>query len=116
VGTTEVVHRGTLDDVHPSDEEIDYLIGRFNHYFRDPIARSGIASSFAGVRALVGRATSPSAIARDYRVVRSGSMINIFGGKLTTFMSLARKVAMRVDNFFGVPRKAKEPVFEVTSA
>jgi hypothetical protein len=32
---------------------------------------------------------------------------------MTTFMSLARNVAMRVDNYFGSPRSAMEPVFAI---
>lgn len=113
VGTTEVVQREPLDHVHPSDEEIDYLVARFNRYFSRKIGRQDIAAAFAGVRPLVGRASNPSAIARDYRIVRSGNLINVFGGKLTTFMSLARRVAMRVDNYFGRPRPAREPRFAV---
>ena len=49
----------------PSDEEIEYLIARYNRYFRAPISRRDVASTFAGVRPLVGRATNPSAIGRD---------------------------------------------------
>ena len=113
VGTTEVFQRESLDDVHPSDEEIDYLIARFNHYIRDPISRDDVASTFAGVRALVGRASNPSAIGREYRIQRQGNLINVFGGKMTTFMSLARKVGMRVDNCFGKPRTALAPEFAV---
>ncbi len=113
VGTTEVVQRDSLDDVHPSDEEIEYLIARFNHYFRDSITRDDIASMFAGVRPLVGRATNPGAISRDARINRVGSLVNVFGGKLTTFMALARKTALRVDNYFGKPRAAREPVFRI---
>jgi glycerol-3-phosphate dehydrogenase len=113
VGTTEVVQREPLDGVHASEEEIDYLIARFNRYLREPISRDGVASTFAGVRPLVGRATNPSAIGRDFRVVRSGNLINVFGGKMTTFMALARKVALRADNYFGEAREAKEPIFEV---
>ncbi len=111
VGTTEVVHRESLEDVRPSGDEVEYLIARFNHYFREPISRQDVASTFAGVRPLVGRSTNPSAISRDARVNRSKNLINVFGGKLTTFMSLAQKVAMRVDNYFGQPRTAREPVF-----
>jgi glycerol-3-phosphate dehydrogenase len=99
--------------VRPSDDEVEYLIERFNHYFRDGITRADIATVFAGVRPLVGRATSPSAISRDARVNRDGSLVNVFGGKLTTFMSLARNVAFRVDNYFGKPRTAREPVFRI---
>lgn len=115
VGTTEVVQRGPLDAVHASEEEVEYLISRFNRYFREPISREDVASTFAGVRPLVGRATNPSAIGRDSRVVRNGNVINVFGGKLTTFMALARKVALRVDNHFGATREAREPVFAISS-
>jgi glycerol-3-phosphate dehydrogenase len=113
VGTTEVVQKGALDDVHASQEEIDYLIARFNRYIRDAITPADVASTFAGVRPLVGRASNPSAIGREYRIQRAGNLINIFGGKMTTFMSLSRKVAMRVDNYFGQPREAKEPHFAI---
>ncbi|HEX2831640.1 MAG TPA: glycerol-3-phosphate dehydrogenase/oxidase [Thermoanaerobaculia bacterium] len=113
VGTTEVLQKESLDSVHPDEAEIDYLIHRFNRYFREPIGREDVQSAFAGVRPLVGRATNPSAIGRDSRVVRDGNLINVFGGKMTTFLSLARKVAMRADNYFGRSRDAKEPLFDV---
>lgn len=111
VGTTEVMHRGSLEDVHATDEEIDYLISRFNRYLREPIVRDDVASTFAGVRPLVGRAVNPSAIARDYRLERRGNLLNVFGGKMTTFRSMAEKVAMRVDNYFGAVRTARPPAF-----
>ena len=113
VGTTEVVQDEPLDRVHASDEEIDYLLGRFNRYFREGLTRDGIESTFAGVRPLVGRAANPSAIGREYRIIRRGNLINVFGGKMTTFMSLARKVSLRVDNYFGHVRDAREAHFAV---
>jgi glycerol-3-phosphate dehydrogenase len=113
VGTTEVVQKGALDDVHASQDEIDYLITRFNRYIREPITSADVASTFAGVRPLVGRKSNPSAIGREYRIQRYGNLINIFGGKMTTFMSLSRKVGMRVDNYFGQPRDARESRFAI---
>ena len=113
VGTTEVVQKEPLDGVHASEDEIEYLMARFNRYMRDPISRADIAGTFAGVRPLVGRATNPSAIGRDFRVVRQGNLINVFGGKMTTFMALARKVGLRADNYFGQARVAREPIFAV---
>ena len=111
VGTTEVLQKGPLDGVRPDPAEIAYLIERYNRYFRAPISERDVASSFAGVRPLVGRATNPGAIGRDARVVRTGTLVNVFGGKMTTFMALARKVALRVDNALGRTRAAREPVF-----
>jgi glycerol-3-phosphate dehydrogenase len=116
VGTTEVLQAEPMNGVAASEEEIDYLIARFNRYFDTPIGRADVASTFAGVRPLVGRAANPSAIGREYRIERRDNLINIFGGKMTTFLSLARKVAMRVDNYCGKPRAAKEPRFEVLNA
>jgi len=112
VGTTEVMHHGSLDHVSATDAEVQYLIERFNRYVREPIGRDDIASTFAGVRPLVGRSTNPSALARDYRLERRGNLLNVFGGKMTTFRSLAEKVAMRVDNYFGAVRTAREPRFD----
>lgn len=113
VGTTEVMQKQSLDDVYASDEEIEYLIERFNRYIVQRITRDDVASTFAGVRPLVGRSSNPSAIGREYRVERKGNLINVFGGKMTTFMSLARNVGMRVDNYFGTPREARPPVFAI---
>ena len=113
VGTTEVVQRGSLDDVHASDKEIQYLITRFNRYIREPIDKDDIESTFAGVRPLVGQRSNPSTIGREYRIQRRENLINIFGGKMTTFMSLSRKVGMRVDNYFGKPRPTREAVFAI---
>ncbi|HEV7571113.1 MAG TPA: glycerol-3-phosphate dehydrogenase/oxidase [Thermoanaerobaculia bacterium] len=112
VGTTEIMHSGSLEHVSATDAEIDYLIARFNRYVRDPIGREDIASTFAGVRPLVGHSTNPSALARDYRLERRGNLLNVFGGKMTTFRSLAKKAAMRVDNHFGQARTAREPQFK----
>jgi glycerol-3-phosphate dehydrogenase len=111
VGTTEVLQNDMSGRVEPSSEEIRYLIARFNHFFREPIGPDDVASTFAGVRPLVGRSANPSAISREYRVERHGGLINIWGGKMTTFMSLARKVSLRVDNYAGGTRVARPAVF-----
>jgi glycerol-3-phosphate dehydrogenase len=116
VGTTEVMHNGSLENVSATDAEIEYLIARFNRYVRDPIGRDDIASTFAGVRPLVGRSTNPSALARDYRLERRGNLLNVFGGKMTTFRSLAKKAGMRVDNYFGHARTARPATFVAISA
>lgn len=113
VGTTEVVQDAPRDNVDASPEEIEYLIARFNRYMREPIGNADVASTFAGLRPLVGRSSNPSAIGREARIERKGSLINVFGGKMTTFMALSRNVGMRVDNYFHQPREAKEPVFEI---
>src|ERR1051325_3149053 len=78
VGTTEVMQTEPPDLVHPTDEEMGYRTPRYTRYFREPIAQTDIASAFAGVRPLVGRASNPSAIDRDFRVLREGNLIHLF--------------------------------------
>ena len=109
VGTTEVMHSGSLENVQATDEEIDYLIARFNRYVREPIGRDDIASTFAGVRPLVGRSTNPSAHRprlpagaprqSAQRLRRQDDHVPVAGGK----------AAMRVDNYFGHVRTARAP-------
>jgi glycerol-3-phosphate dehydrogenase len=111
VGTTEVVQREPVGRIEASSEEIDYLIERFNDYFDPGIARSEVQRTYAGVRPLIGRSRDPGAITREYRIEVEGTLINIYGGKLTTFMALARKVAGKVDAVFGEERVAREAEF-----
>lgn len=101
VGTTEVVHEGTPDEVEASAEEVEYLLAAFNRFFRLPASGAEIVETFSGVRPLLASRKDPTAITREYRIEVIEGGINVFGGKLTTFMSLARKVARRVDRLTG---------------
>jgi glycerol-3-phosphate dehydrogenase len=111
VGTTEVVQTEPLGKIEASAAEIDYLITRFNDAFEHGMTRDDVASTFAGVRPLIGRSRDPGAITREYRIEVEGTLINVYGGKMTTFMALSRKVAKRVDAVFGEERDAKEAEF-----
>lgn len=111
VGTTEVPHHGSLDRVSISQEEIDYLLEGFNRYFAQPATESEIESTFSGVRPLIESRANPSRISREARVELRPRMVNVFGGKLTTFLSLARKTARAVDRVAGVRTTANPPIF-----
>lgn len=114
VGTTEVVHRGPLDRVEASAEEVDYLLAAANAALASRLTRREISSTFAGVRPLVERRRRrrTSRMSREYRIERAAPhLINVFGGKMTTFLALARKVADAMDIEFGERREAKEILF-----
>jgi glycerol-3-phosphate dehydrogenase len=116
VGTTEVHHTSSLDHIEPSGAEIDYLMERFNHYFETPIGSPDVERTFAGVRPLIGQAGDPDFITREYRIETRGTMINVFGGKMTTFLALARRVGDAVDDAFGETHPAEPPVFALESS
>lgn len=112
VGTTEVPHESSLEIVTPAPREISYLLRNFNSYFDPAITERDIDYSFAGVRPLVGSGHDLGRISRDSAIETGDRLVKVFGGKLTSFMALGRKVANRVDEAFAHPRTAGEAVFE----
>jgi glycerol-3-phosphate dehydrogenase len=111
VGTTEAVHESMREPVTATPEEVSYLLERFNHYFAEPASEREVTETFAGVRPLIESRANPSKISREYKIEISGSMINVFGGKMTTFMALSRRVGRAVDRLAGARRAARPPIF-----
>lgn len=97
IGTTESDHRGPLDRVEPTKEEIDYLCTGANEYFRRKISAADVVWSFAGVRALIDNGDGrPEAASRGYRIdvdAPSGMapLLSVYGGKITTYRRLAEE-------------------------
>lgn len=111
IGTTEVEQPDMSGGAPASDEEVDYLIRQYNAAFEQPIARHDVVEKFAGVRPLVRGGADVSSLSRGSKVEVSGRVVNVFGGKLTTFMALGREVGDAVDAIFNEKREASPPVF-----
>jgi glycerol-3-phosphate dehydrogenase len=101
IGTTEQVHSGDPADVQPSNEEIDYLLQVFNHYFPNyysgkPATRSTITGSFAGLRVLPKDRRNPFKRTRETLFIYDRGdrpqLVAIYGGKLTSYRATADKV------------------------
>lgn len=107
IGTTDIDFDGDLGDIGISEAETDYLLAAVNEYFRAPVTRSDIVWTYAGVRPLFDDGASAATEAtRDYilRVegARDGApLINVFGGKLTTYRRLSQKVVDLVADAIG---------------
>jgi glycerol-3-phosphate dehydrogenase len=90
VGTTEV--RQALEDkIECSLEEQSYLLNAWGQYF--PSVQANILETFAGLRPLLRGSQDPSKITREYAIHRNGNLVTVMGGKWTTAMALANKVA-----------------------
>ena len=105
IGTTDTPHEGPADEVAPDEAEIDYLIRAVNRYFKEKLARGDVLESFAGVRPLFDDGKgNPSAVTRDYVFdldERGGApLLNVFGGKITTYRELAERGMHRLAKFF----------------
>lgn len=98
VGTTDVDHDGKPQDAAISKDESQYLCDTLNGYFRKSVTPDQIVWSYSGVRPLYNdNASLAQEATRDYVIKTAGGdgtplLINIFGGKLTTYRRLAEDV------------------------
>ena len=100
IGTTDQDHPAPDTKPECSTAEIDYLIGFVNGYFAKDISRDDVVWTYSGVRPLHedGEA-SATAASRDYtlRLDRQGpTLLNVFGGKITTYRKLAEAALERL--------------------
>lgn len=105
IGTTDIPYEGRLDDVVADESEIEYLISAVNRYFSKQLNRMDVLESFSGVRPLFDDGNgNPSAVTRDYVFdlvnAQGAAILNIFGGKITTFRKLAEHALQRLSPLF----------------
>ncbi len=95
IGTTDKEHEGKPDNIAIDDQEIHYLLEVYNQHFKYQLTQSDIVAYYSGVRPLCDdESDDPSAITRDYtltleKVENQAYLLNVFGGKLTTYRKLA---------------------------
>ncbi|PXY00277.1 glycerol-3-phosphate dehydrogenase [Halomonas sp. LBP4] len=106
VGTTDILYEGDPDRVAIDQQEIDYLLGVVNRYFKTPYTEDDILTSFSGIRPLFDDSQdNPSAVTRDYvfDVADAGGkapLLSVFGGKITTYRKLAEHGLERLAPYF----------------
>ena len=118
IGTTDQDHRADPSAVHCTEEERDYLCAFASRYFRKPVTARDVVWSFAGVRPLYDDgARSATAATRDYVLSLHDDggvpLLNIFGGKITTYRRLAEAALARLAPFLpaaGRPWTATAPL------
>jgi len=105
IGTTDIAYEGRAEDVKADEAEVQYLIDAVNRYFKEELTHDDVLTTFSGVRPLFDDGQgNPSAVTRDYvfDVDETGGapLLNIFGGKITTFRELAERGLHQVARFF----------------
>jgi glycerol-3-phosphate dehydrogenase len=107
IGTTDQDYKGDPADVAISDAEIDYLCAGASEYFREPVTRADMVWSYSGVRPLYDDGASKAQEAtRDYVLKAEGApgepqLINVFGGKITTYRRLAESMLEKIEDVLG---------------
>ncbi|PLL14585.1 glycerol-3-phosphate dehydrogenase [Tabrizicola sp. TH137] len=118
IGTTDISYEGRAEDVAADESEIDYLLKAVNRYFKEKLRRSDVLHSFSGVRPLFDDGKgNPSAVTRDYVFdldeTGGAPLMNVFGGKITTYRELAERGMHRLRSVFpqmGGDWTAQEPL------
>ena len=105
IGTTDVDFDEDIDNIAISNKEIEYLCKSANDYFKTPITKDDVISHWSGVRPLydTGKKSAQKA-SRDYVIKMDKdytNLINIFGGKLTTFRKLSEDTMNIVETIIG---------------
>lgn len=104
IGTTDADHDDPSKRPECTPEEQQYLVDFANQYFRKDISRDDIVWTYSGVRPLYDDgASSASAATRDYVLSvddKGAPILNVFGGKITTYRRLAEDVMDLVAGYF----------------
>lgn len=107
IGTTDRDFRDDPATVAITEAETDYLLSAAGEYFNMPLRREDLVWAYSGVRPLyddgAGKAEQAT---RDYvlRVDQVGAepaMINVFGGKITTYRRLAESAIALIEKQLG---------------
>lgn len=100
VGTTDIEHNEDLSrESAISHQELAYLLDCVNHQFPSAgVKKEDIVSTFAGVRPVVanGGLVSPSKEKREHSICYHPGLVNVSGGKLTTFRVIAQEIFQKL--------------------
>ncbi|MDA3908899.1 MAG: FAD-dependent oxidoreductase, partial [Sulfurimonas sp.] len=96
IGTTERSENSNVDDIKINNEDIEYLLQESNKYLKTELRASDIKEVYIGTRPIIKSKKEISQMSREYKLdlhhIANSRVLHIYGGKLTTFTSLARKV------------------------
>lgn len=110
IGTTDQDHQGKPGEARCTDAERDYLCAFASQYFARPVTPADVVWSYSGVRPLYNDGSkSATAATRDYvlSLDRNGPpLLNVFGGKITTYRRLAESALVKLAPFFPQARGA----------
>ena len=112
IGTTDHDYQGDPGDSEITEQETEYLCAASSEYFSEPVKPEDVVWSYAGVRPLYDDGASAAQEAtRDYVLASEGKpgeahLINIFGGKITTYRKLAESMMEKVEAHLGKRKDA----------
>ncbi|MBY6163839.1 glycerol-3-phosphate dehydrogenase [Mameliella alba] len=109
IGTTDAEHADPAQKPVCTPEEQRYLIDFANQYFAQDLSDDDVIWTYSGVRPLYDDgASSATAATRDYTLkvdTQGGApLLNIFGGKITTYRRLAESALEKIGQHLPVDK------------
>lgn len=106
IGTTDRDFESDPKDAKISQGEIDYLCSAASEYFAEPVSAQDIVWTYSAVRPLYDDGASKAQEAtRDYVLKVDATdatpLLNVFGGKLTTYRRLAEHTLEKIGEEIG---------------
>ncbi|WP_102868877.1 glycerol-3-phosphate dehydrogenase [Pseudovibrio exalbescens] len=111
IGTTDVDYQADPGEVAISQEEVAYLCQAVSEYFEQPIRPEDVVHTYSGVRPLYDDgASAAQAATRDYVLdyehkPGEPGLLNVFGGKITTYRRLAESALEELSAFLPADQK-----------
>ncbi|HEY2302413.1 MAG TPA: glycerol-3-phosphate dehydrogenase/oxidase [Acidimicrobiales bacterium] len=108
VGTTDTDYDGSLETPQCTPEDVAYLLRALNAAITAPVSEADVVGSWAGLRPLVREARNARTadLSRRHQVsVSTDGMINVTGGKLTTYRRMAADAVDEVARQLGGSRR-----------
>ena len=105
IGTTDIEHSELDAKPKCTEFEKNYLINFANQYFESALKVEDIVWTYSGVRPLQDTSEgSATSVTRDYSIKvnceHNAPLVNVFGGKITTYRKLAESVMDKVGLYF----------------
>ncbi|MDV7341077.1 glycerol-3-phosphate dehydrogenase [Terasakiella sp. A23] len=106
IGTTDEDHKGEVNGVEISTDEIAYLCKSAESYFTKKITPADVVWSYSGVRPLYDDGASEAQeatrdyVLKDHGDVNNAPVLNIFGGKITTYRKLSEAALLKIAPYF----------------
>lgn len=96
IGTTERSEDSDVDKIRINNEDVEYLLRESNNYLKKQLTRKDIKELYIGTRPIIKSQKDPTKMSRKYKLdlhhIGQNRVLHVYGGKLTTFPSLAKKV------------------------
>ncbi len=112
IGTTDVELPADQPPPAPAQidaDEVSYLCEQASRYLARPVTPADVRWTYAGVRPLLDEGGAASRVTRDYLLEADGDrgapLLNVWGGKLTTYRKLAEDGASRLGQLLGGARR-----------